>query len=108
MSGPGKEPYKPIDDFRTGLHLSQEIAYGPFSFILQEGLYIGLTNKVDQNKLMYNRAIVRYNFNDRFLVHITMKSHLHILDYPEVGFGYWVKGNWQWTMDNGQWTIDNG
>jgi hypothetical protein len=93
MSVPGKEPYKPIDDFRTGLHLSQEIAYGPFSFILQEGLYIGLTNKVDKNKLMYNRAIVRYKFNERFLVHITMKSHLHILDYPEVGFGYWMKGN---------------
>jgi len=93
MSVPGKDPYRPIDDFRTGLHFSQEIAYGPFSFILQEGLYIGLTNKVDENKRMYNRAIVRYKFNDRFLVHITMKSHLHILDYPEVGFGYWVKSN---------------
>ena len=91
MSAPGKEPYKPIDDFRTGIHLSQEIAYGPFSFILQEGLYVGLTNKVNTSKIMYNRGIVRYKFNDRFLVHITMKSHLHILDYPEVGFGYWFE-----------------
>jgi hypothetical protein len=91
MSVPGEETYKPINDYRTGLHFSQEIAYGSFSFILQEGFYIGLTNKVDPNKIMYNRGIIRYKFNDRFLVHVSMKSHLHILDYPELGFGYWFK-----------------
>ena len=90
MDVPGKEPFQPIDAFRTGIHFSQEIAYNRFSFILQEGLYVGLTNKVD-GKIMYNRAIVRWRCTDRFLVHISMKSHLHILDYPEIGFGYWLK-----------------
>lgn len=91
MSVPGKDPYRPINDFRTGIHISQEIAYGDFSFILQEGLYVGLTNTVDPNRMMYNRGIVRWRMNDRFLIQITMKSHLHILDYPEFGFGYWFK-----------------
>jgi hypothetical protein len=93
MSIPGKEPYKPIHDFRTGMHISQEIAYGPFSFILQEGLYIGLTNRVDKSRIMYNRAIVRYKVSDQILVHVAMKSHLHILDYPEFGVGYWFNNS---------------
>ncbi|MFN5912037.1 MAG: acyloxyacyl hydrolase [Bacteroidota bacterium] len=91
MSVPGKPTYKPIHDFRTGIHLSQEIAYDRFSFILQEGIYIGLRNTVDTGRQMYNRGIIRYKINDQLLVHISMKSHLHILDYPEIGFGYWIK-----------------
>jgi hypothetical protein len=91
MSAPGKDPYRPINDLRTGLHLSQEIAYGPFSFILQEGVYVGLTNKVDKSKKVYTRGIVRCKINTQFLVQVTMKSHFHILDYPEIGFGYYFK-----------------
>lgn len=87
MSSPGKNDYKPIYDFRSGIHFSQELVYDRFSFILQEGIYIGLTNKVDKS-VMYNRAILRWKFNDHFLMSISMKSHLHILDYPELGFGY--------------------
>lgn len=83
--------YKPSDDFRTGIHLSQEIVYDRFSFILQEGVYLGLTDRVNF-KTMYNRAIVRWKINEKFLVHISMKSHLHILDYPECGFGYYITG----------------
>jgi len=90
LSTPGNKAFKSSYDFRTGIHLAQELAYGPFSFILQEGVYVGLTNHVD-GKVYYNRAIVRYRWNDHFLIHISMKSHLHILDYPEVGFGYWFK-----------------
>lgn len=93
MSVPGKDPYRPINDFRTGIHISQEIAYGAFSFILQEGLYVGLTNKVNKDKKVYNRAIVRYKVNSHLAIQIAMKSHLHILDYPEVGIGYWFKQN---------------
>lgn len=88
MSAPGKDSYKSIYDFRTGIHLSQELVYDRFSFILQEGIYIGLTDRVD-NSFMYNRAILRWKFNDHLLIHISMKSHLHVLDYPEVGFGYY-------------------
>lgn len=85
--GSGNTVHKPIDDFRTGLHLSQELVYSKFSFILQEGMYLGLTDQVNNAK-MYNRAILRWKFNDHYLMSVSMKSHLHILDYPELGFGY--------------------
>jgi hypothetical protein len=87
LSTPGKSDYKPIYDFRTGFHFSQEIVYDRFSFILQEGFYVGLIDRVDKS-FMYNRGILRWKFNDHFLMHISMRSHLHILDYPELGFGY--------------------
>jgi hypothetical protein len=78
------------DNFSTGIHLSQEIAYGNFSFILQEGWYVGLPNRLHASK-MYNRGIIRWRCTPSFLIQITMKSHLHILDYPELGFGYYLK-----------------
>jgi len=92
MSSPGNSEYKPIYDFRSGIHLSQELVYDRFSFILQEGIYIGLTDHVD-HAVMYNRAILRWKFKEHLLLHISMKSHLHILDYPEVGFGYYFTRN---------------
>ena len=87
MNSPTSETYNSIDDLRTGVHLSQEIVYNNFSFILQEGFYVGLIDHVNHKK-MYNRGILRYKFNDRFLVSLSMKSHFNILDYPEIGFGY--------------------
>ncbi|MES2589170.1 MAG: acyloxyacyl hydrolase [Bacteroidota bacterium] len=88
MSVPGKIPYKSIYDFKTGFHFSQEFVYNKFSFILQEGFYVGLTDKVDKSPI-YNRAIFRYKWNQHFFTHISMKSHLYILDYPEIGFAYY-------------------
>lgn len=86
--GPDNPDYKSIYDFRTGFHLSQEFVYDRFSFILQEGIYVGLVDQVDKS-VMYNRAILRWKFSYRFLISVSMKSHLHILDYPELGFGYY-------------------
>lgn len=88
MAAPGKNDYKSIYDFRSGIHLSQELVYDRFSFILQEGVYIGLIDHVDKS-FMYNRAILRWKLNDKFLISVSMRSHLHILDYPELGFGYY-------------------
>jgi hypothetical protein len=88
MSTPGKNDYKSIYDFRTGLHFSQELVYDRFSFILQEGIYVGLIDRVDKS-FMYNRAILRWKLNNHFLISVSMRSHLHILDYPEIGFGYY-------------------
>ncbi|NBO60400.1 MAG: acyloxyacyl hydrolase [Flavobacteriia bacterium] len=82
--------FRSRDNFSSGMHLSQEIAYGNFSFILQEGWYFGLPNRLHLQK-MYNRGIIRWRCTPNFLIHITMKSHLHILDYPELGFGYYFK-----------------
>lgn len=87
MSTPGNSAYQSIYDYRTGLHLSQELVYDRFSFILQEGFYVGLIDQVNKSA-MYNRAILRWKFNEHLLMHVSMRSHLHILDYPELGIGY--------------------
>lgn len=79
--------YKYKNDYTSGVHLSQEVIYKNFSFILQEGVQIGIVNDRTFGK-MYNRAIVRCKATEHLLIHISMKSHLHILDYPELGFGY--------------------
>ena len=81
------DDYKTMYDYKTGIHISQEIVYDRFSFILQTGTYIGLTNHLNNHKI-YNRAVLRWKFNDHLLMSVSMKSHLHILDYPEIGFGY--------------------
>lgn len=78
------------DNFQTGVHISQTLRYNRFSLSLQQGIYVGLTNKVE-DKVMYNRGIIKYNFSDNMSVRLAMKSHLHILDYPEIGIGIKLK-----------------
>ena len=88
MSANGHTNHKSSDDFRTGIHLSQEVVFERFSFILQEGFYVGLVDQVN-GKSIYNRGILRWKINPHWMMSISMKSHLHILDYPELGFGYY-------------------
>lgn len=88
MKALGKGNYKNRDAFNSGIHFSQEIVYHSFSFILQEGFYVGLLDEINESPI-YNRAIVRWKFNEHILMSISMKSHLHILDYPELGLGYY-------------------
>ncbi len=78
--------YKKLYDFRTGIHVAQQVIYGRVSLIIQEGIYLFLTDRVNHKK-MYNRGIVRVDVTDHIMVSISMKTHLHILDYPELGFG---------------------
>jgi hypothetical protein len=74
------------DQFQTGFFISQQFIYNRIRIGLVEGVYSGLTNKV-YNKLIYTKAFVQYHLTDRLSARITMKSHLHILDYPEIGIG---------------------
>lgn len=85
-----EEPYKGHYSFQSGIHFSQTIAYRKFRFTLQEGFYIGLIERINR-KPMYNRGILKYYIKDNWSLRITMKSHLHILDYPEIGVGYKFK-----------------
>jgi hypothetical protein len=87
MQANGHNDSRTSDNFRTGLHLSEEFVYNRMSIIIQEGLYLFLVDRVN-HKILYNRAIFRYKVVKRFSINISMKSHLHILDYPELGFGY--------------------
>ena len=81
----GKD-YQPINQFQSGIHFSQTIVYNRFSLTFQEGIYLGLTEKVN-SYFMYNRGIAKYKLTDQISVRFAMKSHLHILDYPEIGIG---------------------
>lgn len=83
--------YEPIMQWSTGIHGSFSLRYDRLRLILQAGVYLGLPNEVEDEP-MYNRAMVRYDVSDKFIAYFAMKSHLHILDHPEFGFGYrWGK-----------------
>jgi hypothetical protein len=86
MEARNKTDFSKQDNFKTGIHASQAFIYNRFSIILQEGIYLFLTDKVAQ-RVMYNRGIVRLGVTDRHFIQIAMKSHFNILDYPELGFG---------------------
>lgn len=80
------DTYKTSDSFQTGLFVSEQFIYNRIRIGLVEGIYVGLKNKV-YHKPIYTKAFIQYAITDRFSVRITMKSHLHILDYPELGIG---------------------
>jgi hypothetical protein len=73
--------------WHSGLHLEQRVTYNKTSFGLQEGLYMGFLEKVNNNK-MYNRAFVQRHIGQNLIVRLSMKSHLHILDHVELGIGW--------------------
>ena len=73
--------------FQSGIHISQSLIYGDFMLSLQQGLYLGLRERVDKYPV-YTRGLVQYNCTDDLSFRVSMKSHFHILDYPEVGIGY--------------------
>ena len=82
LQSEGKQ-YKKGNDFQSGIHLSQEFVYNKLSLIIHEGIYFYQVNQ----KNIYNRAIIRYRLTDHLSMRLSMKSHLNILDYPELGIG---------------------
>ncbi|MFT6715739.1 MAG: hypothetical protein ACJA0Q_000368 [Saprospiraceae bacterium] len=78
--------YKGIYDFQTGIHISQAIVYNKFSIALYQGVYVGLQDHVGRN-IIYNKGVFQYNLVKNVTARVSMKSHLHILDYPELGVG---------------------
>lgn len=79
--------FKKIYNFQSGIHLSLAMVYNRLTIGLQQGVYIGLIERVNNNR-MYNRGLVKYRIADRVTLSLAMKSHLHILDYPELGVGF--------------------
>ena len=82
--------YSGTDSFQSGIHISQSVVYRRFRFTLQEGFYLGFKEPINHG-LMYNRAILKYSLSDIWSLRLAMKSHLHILDYPEIGVSYKFK-----------------
>ncbi len=87
MEGRSIPGYRKLDDFRTGLHLSEEFVYDRLSLIFQEGSYFLLNDKVTGHKI-YTRGIVQFRFADHLMARLSMKTHFFILDHPELGIGY--------------------
>lgn len=85
LIGAGHE-YKDAYCLQSGIYLVQSVVYNKFTLSVQEGIY--LFNKQLNDEVMYNRGILQYQLNEHLLIRLTMKSHLHVLDYPEIGFGY--------------------
>lgn len=75
-----------IDNFQSGIHFTQTLVYNKFSISIQEGIYLLLQDRVGAN-VMYNRGIIQYKMTENLSLRLAMKSHLHILDYPELGVG---------------------
>ena len=69
------------------IHISESIIFNKLTLSIQEGFYLLLNEQVEKYRI-YSRGIAQYQVTDRFLMRIAMKSHIHILDYPELGFGY--------------------
>ena len=80
------DEYKSHYDFQSGIHISQTVVFNRFTITIQEGIYIGLTDQLN-DYVIYNRGIFQYRINERWAVRLAMKSNLHILDYPELGIG---------------------
>lgn len=75
------------DELSSGVHVSVAFRYSKFRLILQTGAYLLKENAVIDD-VIYNRAMLRFDISETFFAHFAMKSHLHILDYPELGIGY--------------------
>ena len=79
--------FKDSYSFKSGIHISQIFVYNRFNIIIQEGIYLVLVDKLD-NKLIYNKGIIKYWIKKNISLQLSMKSHLQILDYPELGISY--------------------
>ena len=79
--------FKNFHQFQTGLNASFSVVYNHFSITLQQGVYIGLT-RATNDYILYNRGVIKYFITEALAIKLAMKSHLHILDYPEIGVSY--------------------
>ena len=82
-----EQQHRSSDAYQSGVHFTIAFVYNQLSLMLQQGIYLGLREKAEGYAL-YNRGVIRYAINDQWRVRLSMKSHLHILDYPEIGIGW--------------------
>lgn len=81
------KPFLPHYAWMSGIHLAQEVIVGRTSFILQQGAYLGLLQRLNGYKF-YNRFLARHHLTDHFFANLSLKSHLVMLDFPELGLGF--------------------
>jgi CTP synthase (UTP-ammonia lyase) len=74
---------------RAGLTFAYEIHIGKMSIPIQQGIYVFDMFKKDT--FFYQRIGWRYHINKEFIAQFTLKSHLFVADYAELGIGYTFK-----------------
>lgn len=71
---------------KPGLHFAFEQWFGQTAFVLQQGLYLYAANNNDGKG--YNRIGFRHQWSDKWLISLSLKSHLFRADFIEWGMGY--------------------
>lgn len=90
VAGLGKDPSK-ARMISSGFHVAEQVNYKRWSFGLHLGVYAGFKEPIN-NKAFYSRGFIQYEAMEHWFVRLSMKSHLHILEFPEFGIGYkWHK-----------------
>lgn len=74
---------------RAGLTLAYEIHIGKMSIPIQQGFYV--FDSFRKDTFYYQRIGWRYHINKEFIAQFTLKSHLFVADYVELGIGYTFK-----------------
>ena len=85
-------PYRPRDDYQTGLHAGPVLHYRRWAFGLQTGAYLGLGDAL-QGRPVYNRALLEYRAGRDLFCRVALRSHVQILDFAEGGIAYRL-GSW--------------
>ncbi len=73
--------------WHTGIHAELKLTYNRLSLGLQQGVYLGLKETINNN-IVYNRSFMQWKLNDNVLLMLALKSHIHILDHVQIGVGY--------------------
>lgn len=79
-------PTSALGLLKPGLHFAYEQWFGKTAFIIHQGIYLYAANKADGKG--YNRLGFRHHLNEKWLINLSLKSHLFRADYFEWGMGY--------------------
>ncbi|MEE4177496.1 MAG: acyloxyacyl hydrolase [Bacteroides sp.] len=79
-------PASPAGLLKPGLHFSYEQWFGKTAFIIHQGFYLYAANTKDGPG--YNRIGFRHHLTEKWLINLSLKSHLFRADYFELGVGY--------------------
>ena len=79
---------EPINNFRSGLHVSHNLVFNKVYFVMQIGGYF-YTNDTKGDKYLYSRFGLRYKVTNHINANLTLKTHRFTADLIEFGVGYY-------------------
>ncbi len=78
--------FKPVYNFRSGVHLSYDLMFNKVSFTMQTGVYF--FTKAKDDGLIYSRIGLRAKVWKNITASLTLKTHFVKADVIEWGIGY--------------------